>query len=119
MRRIIYLSGPITGDDGYQRKFIDAADQLLEIDPNLIIVDPATMFQLRDDIDLSGNDYRRILEIDKQILSGCDAICLLPGWETSKGCREEVEMAISEDLDIFIYNDPELLPKLRAALAEP
>lgn len=117
MRRIIYLSGPISGEEGYHRKFIDAADQLLEIDRDLIIMNPATMLQISKGIE-EGADYRRILDIDKQILSNCDAICLLPGWEVSKGCREELEQALSEDLDIFLYNDPELFNKLLRASEE-
>ena len=114
MRRFIYLSGPMTNDEGYMKKFNNAADQLIEIDPDLIIVNPATMLQFSGGLE-TGADYRRILEIDKQIISSCDAICLLPGWESSKGCREEVETAITEALDIFIYNDPELFDKLSAA----
>ena len=114
MRRFIYLSGPMTNDEGYMKKFINAADQLLEIDSDLIIVNPATMLQYSGGLE-AGADYRRILEIDKQIISSCDAICLLPGWENSKGCREEVETAITEALDIFVYNDPELFDKLSAA----
>ena len=114
MRRFIYLSGPMTNDEGYMKKFNNAADQLLEIDPDLIIVNPATMIQHSGCLD-NGSDYRRILDIDKEIISSCDAICLLPGWENSKGCREEVETAITEALDIFIYNDPELFDKLSAA----
>lgn len=117
MRRFIYLSGPMTNDEGYMKKFINAADQLLEIDSDLIIVNPATMLQYSGGLE-TGADYRRILEIDKQIISSCDAICLLPGWENSKGCREEVETAITEALDIFVYNDPDLFDKLTAAYEE-
>lgn len=117
MKRFIYLSGPMTNDEGYMKKFINAADQLLEIDSDLIIVNPATMLQYSGGLE-PGADYRRILDIDKQILSNCDAICLMPGWETSKGCREELEQALSEDLDIFLYNDQELFNKLLRASEE-
>ena len=122
MRRYIYLSGPMTNDEGYMKKFINAADQLLEIDPDLIIINPATMLQYSGGIEPGGLEpgveYRRILEIDKQILSSCDAICLLPGWENSKGCREELETALSEIMDIFVYNDPDLFDKLTGAHEE-
>lgn len=118
MRRIIYLSGPMTGEGSYQRKFVDAADQLLEIDEDLIIINPATMAQtgIGKDINKGEPEYRRLLEMDKQLISTSDAICLLPGWELSEGCREEIQTAIDEALDIFVYNDPELFNKLRAAV---
>ena len=122
MRRIIYLSGPMTNDAGYMKKFINAADQLLEIDSDLIIVNPATMLQYSGGIEPGGLEpgveYRRILEIEKQIISSCDAICLLPGWENSTGCREELETALSEIMDIFVYNDPDLFDKLTGAYEE-
>ena len=118
MRRIIYLSGPMTGEGSYQRKFVEAADQLLEIDEDLIIINPATMAQIGKDIDKRGPDYRRLLEMDKQLIANSDAICLLPGWENSSGCREEIQTAIDELKDIFVYNDPELFNKLRAAVED-
>lgn len=118
MRRIIYLSGPMTGEGSYQRKFVEAADQLLEIDEDLIIINPATMTQtgIGKDIEKGGYEYQRLLDMDIQLIADSDAICLLPGWENSHGCRDEVQKAIDESLDIFVYNDPDLYNKLRAAV---
>lgn len=114
MRRTIYLSGPITGKKDYFEIFDNAADQLLEIDPELIIINPAAMIQVNDD-NLSACDYNRIIDIDLSLVTKCDAICLLPEWESSKGCRRELAAALEEGLDIFLYNDSELFDKLNKA----
>lgn len=35
---------------------------------------------------------------------GCDAILLMPGWEESRGCRDELNAALSAGLPILFYS---------------
>ena len=35
------------------------------------------------------------------VLAGCDAICLLPGWEDSKGANMEYQYALIKQLPVF------------------
>ena len=41
------------------------------------------------------------LEGDLEILSRCDAICLLKGWENSQGARQEYDLARELGLEII------------------
>lgn len=40
---------------------------------------------------------------DLEILSRCDAILMVPGWETSKGARKELEYAQMKGLTIYMH----------------
>jgi hypothetical protein len=41
------------------------------------------------------------LEGDLELLSRCDAVFMVPGWETSQGAKAERAHAISKDLPVF------------------
>lgn len=49
------------------------------------------------------------LEGDLEVLRRCDALCLVPGWETSSGARAEFALAI--ELGLPIYETPEDMAK--------
>jgi hypothetical protein len=44
------------------------------------------------------------LDGDIQMLRRCDAIYMIPGWETSQGAREELDIAKSLRMEI-LYGD--------------
>jgi hypothetical protein len=48
------------------------------------------------------------LKGDKEILKRCDAMILVPGWQTSAGTREELKIAIDE---LTIYTICEYRPR--------
>ncbi len=81
--KIIYISGPITGIRDYQENFTVAADLL--IDMGCSVVNPARLEEI-----IAGTFSReQIMAIDLKLLEACDGIFLLPGWEFSKGAKEE------------------------------
>lgn len=80
---IVYISGPMTGVPDYKDRFQTAADLL--ISQGHTVVNPAGMTHVID----GEIDYSTMLEIDLAILAQCDAICLLPGWQYSKGAKAE------------------------------
>jgi uncharacterized ferredoxin-like protein len=45
--------------------------------------------------------YEDFLRMDLEWLRLCDAIVLLPGWQTSRGARMECEEALKEGLVIW------------------
>jgi hypothetical protein len=48
------------------------------------------------------------LEGDKEILRRCDAVFAMPGWDSSKGARAEVELA--QELNIpILYDQADIL----------
>jgi len=53
-----------------------------------------------EDMSSLGFDLRETLLSDLKFVSECDAICLLPGWEFSKGATVELDMAVALGLDV-------------------
>ena len=80
---IVYISGPMTGVPDYKDRFQTAADLLIA--QGHTVVNPANMDAVIDG-ELS---YGKILDFDLALLAQCDAICLLPGWQHSKGAKGE------------------------------
>lgn len=49
-----------------------------------------------------GTDfYREIMLLDLEVLAGCDAIYMLPGWTKSPGARAELKFAEAIGLEIY------------------
>lgn len=108
MSRFIYISGPITGHDDYLREFEYAEKYLHNLDPDIVTFNPAAAFGTGG---LSDADYRRIIDMEKDLICRFDAIFLLDGWEQSQGAREELKIALDENMDIFKDRDPDLREK--------
>lgn len=108
MSRFVYISGPITGNDDYLREFNYAEQYLHDIDPDIVTFNPAAAFGAGA---LSDADYRKIINLEKELLASFDAIFLLEGWEKSSGAREELKIALEENMIIFKDHDPDLRDK--------
>ena len=91
----IYISGPITGTADYEERFAAAASAI-KADGHTY-VNPAMLTRFMPDI-----SYETCMAIDMEYLTRCDAICLLPGWARSQGCKVEREAAIKHGL--FFYD---------------
>lgn len=92
----IYISGAITGTTDYKRRFKAAERKITAagfeaVNPlNLdFILDPAT------------TTWEQYMRADLGLLSACDAIYMIPGWESSKGARIEYEYAMLHGKKIF------------------
>lgn len=105
MRRIIYISGPITGCDNYYEHFEEVAEHIHTLDPDCITINPAALIQASNGVGTNETIYERILEMDCGLVSDADAIVMLPGWTNSKGARKELLTALEENIDIFDYSD--------------
>ena len=95
MKRI-YLSLPIK-DTGYttkeRMKYADELRKLLELrygvrNENVIVITP---FDVNENED--KDSYARKMGNDIEALLECDAIYLCEGWQNSKGCMAEFEVA--------------------------
>lgn len=101
----VYVAGPysaptaslvdlnITRASGWATRFLLAG---------LAAFCPHTNYQ-----DASGVSYEAILAADMAFLEACDAIFLMPGWETSPGANREKLHA--EGLGIPVYTDADEL----------
>lgn len=101
----VYLSGPMTGmPDLNFPAFNTAAAQLREeglevVNPVEVNPDPTT-------------PWHECMRADIKALCDCDAICLLPGWETSTGANLELHIGHRLGLHIFQFNDLKKEPVL-------
>jgi len=103
----VYIAGPISGIDGFERNFDEAA-ALLERN-GYKPVSPTTPGQVE------GYTYKQYIDRGLAMLQGCDAICMLPGSEKSTGALLEKTYALAVGLDVYrvsedyervIYEDP-------------
>lgn len=101
----VYLAGPMVGIPDYNFPMFFSAAEELEA-RGYEVFNPA-----QNDLDTWGTieevkrlaNYRDCLQMDLSwICSRAEAIALLPGWENSKGCAVEFELAKVLGLK-FIY----------------
>ena len=92
----IYISGKM-GDipeNRIRHRFKEAADYLRQ--EGYTPVNPAVM------LDNPGLDYEDYMSIDLRMLSVCDAIYMLEGWQDSEGAKRELTYAIHSDKKIIM-----------------
>lgn len=99
----IYIAGPMRGIDKFNFPMFFEAQQALKAHGYKNIINPAAI-DTNEGFDpetasVTEEDLRRyILRDIKLIVEECCCICLLPGWEHSKGAA--VEVAIGEFLGL-------------------
>ena len=82
--KIVFISGAITGIDGYRKIFASAEQWLLEQD--CTVLNPAVLPP-------SGMEWEAYLRITKAMLREADVVYVLPNWEHSRGVKEELDLA--------------------------
>ena len=100
---IIYISGKITGEIGYRKKFYKAELHLKHLGHKP--VNPAFIGSLVSDTLPFEPSHDTYLKIDLAILKECEGIYLLKGFEDSNGAREEHAKAVQLGLPVFFQGD--------------
>ncbi len=90
----IYISGPITGHEDYMQRFSAATELLRE--QGYIVYNPAAVNSMMP----PETDYEEYMAIAMTMLSFCDAIYMLSGWQESKGANREYGYALAKHLDV-------------------
>ena len=82
---VVYLAGPMTGIEGYNRELFSEVAQWLENEFWCRVINPGLL-----PLGLDENAY---MPICMEMIRAADAIVLLPGWEQSKGAMLEKHFA--------------------------
>lgn len=89
----VYISGKITGTDDYIERFQEAEkriNDLMDVD----VINPAKICSMIPKDAFTHNEY---MELCMLLLSKCDYIYLMKGWEESAGANMEYGYAVSAD----------------------
>lgn len=81
---------------GFQRRFASTARKLDDKFKGCKIVNPANLCGVFEE-----GTYSEYMHICLELIKMCDAIYMMPGWETSKGATKEYEYA--KKLGLIIY----------------
>jgi nucleoside 2-deoxyribosyltransferase len=100
-----YLAGPMRGLPLYNFPAFDDAAKALR-DLGWEIISPAEMDRNRGfketDSHVEPQFLKQAIFDDLNAISNCDAVIILPGWETSKGVA--VEIALARFLEIPVLS---------------
>jgi hypothetical protein len=111
--KVIYVAGPYSGASA--KDISENVALAAEVGQEIMrrghaVVCPHTMTH---DWDIrTGLEYQDFLDMDLELLRRCDAICMVPGWETSHGSLGELELA--KNLGKEIFESPLDVPDLRS-----
>jgi hypothetical protein len=94
----VYVSGPMTGLPDLGRPAFDRAAAVLRAG-GLHVVSPAEVVQK------DPHCWRSCMRADLRLLLDCSAIVMLPGWESSRGARLELQVAHELGLCVFFASD--------------
>lgn len=90
----IYISGPITGIEGYMKKFEEMEKILTSF--GYTVVNPARVnAELPED-----TTHEEYMTTSIAMLNMCDAIFMMEGWRDSKGCSIEFDHACKRGMPI-------------------
>lgn len=92
-KKKIYISGPITDNPEYGRQF---TEKYLELEKDYIVLSP-----LMIKASLSWKEY---MKIDLAMISVCDCVYMLKGWENSRGAKIEEMFARMQKKEV-IYEE--------------
>lgn len=105
--RIVYVSGPISGQPGGNRRaFASAATRLRH--QGYIVVSP-------HELGIGGGDWGTAMRRCLAELVRCDAVAVLPGWRRSRGATIEAHLARQLGMPVV---DSERLQDVRGPLVE-
>lgn len=115
----VYIAGPMSNQPMWNfPAFFDAENQLLEL--GYAVSNPARHDGVTIDeaLSMAGSPERPThpwawyMKRDLPMVMNADFLCLLPGWQESKGARLEVHVAKALGIPLMILKDGNLVPRV-------
>lgn len=94
-KKVVYISGPITGVDKYWEAFERAEDDLTAL--GYIPLSPARL--------PTGMTNAQYMQICTGMIDAADAVLLLPGWNNSHGAAVEYRYAEYIEKPVVFHRD--------------
>lgn len=91
----VYISGSITGIEDYMENFDKAEKELKSV--GFSVVNPAKILSQMPE----NTEYEEYMDMSMMMLSMCDSIYMLKGWEKSTGANREYGYALATDITIM------------------
>ena len=113
----IYIAGPMSGITQFNYpEFFSVASDLRDLGHN--VINPAetnglTIEDALNDVDANPRSWEYYMRKDVMSVAKVDAVCLLPGWQNSKGARLEVTVAKALGIPLYIFRDGKLKPRIQ------
>lgn len=92
----IYISGPITGVEGYVKKFTEARGKLNRLYPDAELIDPSYLGVM-----YPGYTWEEYMGICMILIKNCTHIYMLKGWQKSRGAKEELLLALNQGMEVI------------------
>ena len=84
----VYISGGITNNKNYKEDFESAVEWLSKNNHNPI--NPSRLSEIMPNL-----TYEQYMAIDYKLIELCEAVCMIKGWQKSKGACAELAYAKS------------------------
>lgn len=117
----IYIAGPMTGrPDWNYPAFFEAEYQLRELGKNPLNPAHHDGLTVEEAIRSAGtpdrpsHSWSYYMRRDLPHVAQADALCLLPGWQESRGARLEVHVATTLGIPLLIFKDGQLQRRVTA-----
>jgi Domain of unknown function (DUF4406)/Domain of unknown function (DUF6378) len=108
----LFIAGKMTGVEAFNfPAFFDAEERWAEA--GWLVTNPARMDTDLgfDPVNHAADTPEAYMKRDLPQVAACDAIALIPGWETSSGCAKELQVARWCGLEVYDATTMELLPE--------
>lgn len=97
---MVYISGAITGTSDYMERFAKAEEILTK--QGLSVINPAKVNSMMP----KDTTYDQYMQMAFTMLSFCECIYMLDGWEKSKGATWEMDYSKRNKIEIrFLKED--------------
>lgn len=118
-QKTVYIAGPMTGIKQWNfPAFFAAEEQLSELGYNVINPAHNDGPDLKSALKSAGtpenpnNTWESYIRRDLPHVLRSDILCLLPGWQNSRGARLEVHVAKSIGIPLMILSEGQLVPRV-------